>query len=578
MLISHCLSAQNVSPHRLTNWSDAGVIGGIPSYDSIVLVTAFGAKGDSITNDSAAFAQAVAHFGGKRGTILVPAGRFRINGTLVLNDSILLRGEGADKTTLYFSLNNQANDCISIRRTGGSAWVRVDPSSTKGGKVIRFSSSLSLAKGDWIEFRNRGRGLAGLSGRPDTAFGMINRVDSVSGLYVWLRDELRFTPDLNLLPEVRRITTIRAAGIECLTIQRLTHSNSAAGKNVLFEGAVNCWMRGVHSKLSLGAHVLASYSAHLTISGCYFDSARYYDGGGTRGYGVLLFRRTTLCLVENNIFRKLRHSMQLQEGSNANVFGYNYSRETYKVDFGIPFTITSDLNFHGFYPYFNLFEGNIGHYLHFDNANGPNGPWNLVHRNQVTVNGINFSSATFMSDSQTLTGNDASSQTLNGSGHYRHGNRIAGSTSPNGTDSLWVNSYYLTSKPWFWRVPVTWPGIGRPNSYNTGFNPAKKRWDDAEELTQCEYVAEWQGYDKSMDNPDNYGNIVAPRKHWFLTIGPVPPGGNMPELFSDAEFYRITLKSGASIKTHQYTLTIRENMYTWGTVEVGAGGTLQIGR
>ena len=577
-LILFELIAQTVNPNRLTNWDKAGVETLIPSYDSLVLVTSFGAKGDGTTNDSAAFANAIAHFGGRKGCVLIPAGTFRIEGTINLTDSVLLRGEGSGISKLQFYFSNQSNDCIRIRRTSTNTWSRIDSSSGKGGRVIRLSSTLSITKGDWIEIRNRRPGQAALSGRPDTAFGQINRVDSVSGLRIWLRDALRFTPDSGLLPEARRLNPIRAAGIECITIERMNANSSGAGKNILLEGAVNCWVRGVQSNKSLGAHILVSYGAHNTISGCYFNDAWFHDGGGTRGYGVLLFRRTTLCLVENNIFRRLRHSMQLQEGSNANVFAYNYSRETYKTDFGFPFTQTSDLNFHGTYPYCNLFEGNIGHYLHFDNANGPNGPWNLAFRNQVNVNGMAITNATYISDSQSLVANDANSQSIFGSGHYRHGNRINGSTHPSGTDSLWINSYYLNQKPWFWRDTSTWPAIGRPNSYGNGFNTAKKRWDDNNKLALCEYQVEWSGYTTNPDDDLNFGQPAVPREFWLVNIPEFPPGGNMPEMTKDLTFYRLTLNKGASFKTGANVLRIRENVNSSGNFQIEAGGELLIGR
>jgi len=76
-------------------------------------------------------------------------------------------------------------------------------------------------------------------------------------------------------------------------------------------------------------------------------------GGGGWGYGVVLGESTTNTLVENNIFRYLRHALVAASGSNCNVWTFNYSREQYDSEL-IP--TTRDLDLHAKFPYGHLFE------------------------------------------------------------------------------------------------------------------------------------------------------------------------------------------------------------------------------
>lgn len=115
-------------------------------------------------------------------------------------------------------------------------------------------------------------------------------------------------------------------GIENLVVNRQDSGDHNNGANIVFDKAVNCWVKSVYSYMTCRFHVLADLSSHIDIDGCFFQSACSYDLGG-RGYGVCLEWSTTNCLVENNIFKRLRHAMVAQAGANCNVFSHNYSNE-----------------------------------------------------------------------------------------------------------------------------------------------------------------------------------------------------------------------------------------------------------
>ncbi len=134
----------------------------------------------------------------------------------------------------------------------------------------------------------------------------------------------------DIVTTIRLINPIQNVGFENLRIDRLESEKAAENcfdcNNIYFEYAVNCWVKGVEMHSTPRHHVVGRYSSHLEISGSYFSNANNHGGGGY-GYGVLLENCTTYSLVENNIFRRLRHSVLLQSGANSNVVTFNYARE-----------------------------------------------------------------------------------------------------------------------------------------------------------------------------------------------------------------------------------------------------------
>ena len=84
-------------------------------------------------------------------------------------------------------------------------------------------------------------------------------------------------------------------------------------------------------------------------------------------------------LVENNIFRHLRHGLIVQNGATGNVYGYNYSLECYQGEDWL----ATDMNSHGAHTTMNLWEGNIGCKVYGDYAHGSSS-YNTVFRNHVT--------------------------------------------------------------------------------------------------------------------------------------------------------------------------------------------------
>jgi len=288
---------------------------------------------------------------------------------------------------------------------------------------------------------------------------------------------------------------IRNSGIENLRLERLLAGNNTSRNNihtVQFNNAADCWMRGVQSRMAFGSHVAIDYSTRVEITGCYFDDAHEFDGGGS-GYGLRFQFRSGECLIQDNIFRRLRHSILLQAGPNGNVVAYNYSREGNSDSHP---GYASDLCLHGNYPYGNLFEGNIVGHIWLDNSHdGANGPLNTFFRNRAEIAGYNMTDA--RAHRQNVIGNElyrggflaqlaaGNGYRFQGTGHFTYANNsTASGLQPAGTGNLTDISYYLNDNPsvppvmpsW-WNIADTLPVIGPPNTFSATKNiPARARW------------------------------------------------------------------------------------------------------
>ena len=163
--------------------------------------------------------------------------------------------------------------------------------------------------------------------------------------------------------------------------------------------------------------VWISTSAHVTVSSCYMhDPQLWFDTGSGQGYGVVVGQWATACLVEDNSFAKMRHSMMVKQGANTNVLGYNWSDDVYGENcfkgICVPFP-SVDLDAHGHWGHHNLFEGNIVYRIAAADWWGPC-PNNVYFKNMATAEGIEL--------------NYASDQTLlldNALAEYRANNNCA---------------------------------------------------------------------------------------------------------------------------------------------------------
>ena len=481
-------NAQILPDSLKVDWSKAGYKGTIPKPARIINVKNYGADGDNVHDDYAAITNAIISATGPR-VIYFPPGNYLIKTSLSLPDSVVLRGEGT-ASNLVFNLTG--GNCINVINTPTSAFINIESGYTKGSSKLVLANTSGFVVNGMAEIREtNGTWDTQPSTSATYSVGQVVKITAITGNTVTIEPSLHINYTKSLQPQIRPIIPKENVGIECLKISRADPTLNTYGYNIMFNFAHNCWVTGVESNMSKGAHIILCTSSHISISGCYFHDAYSYDGTGTRGYGVLVFAHNSDSKVENCIFRHLRHAMVAANGANGNVFAYNYSIEPYRTEF--PTDAGGDMLLHGHYAFANLFEGNIGQTIMIDNTWGASGPYNTFFRNRAEGYGIIVqSSSTVSSDRQNIIGNEVKNTSflkgqysIAGKNEFTYGNNVNGVIKPTGTQNLADKSYYLQQKPYFWNITALWAGIGTPNKLGSGTNPARERYLNKGVLTTC---------------------------------------------------------------------------------------------
>ena len=457
-----------------------GVEGGIPHKSISVNVKDFGAKGDGVTDDYAAIDKAIKSVA-DGGAVFIPEGNYLIKTKLSLSKPIVLRGEGPERTNLLIDHSSDGFEIITYKR---GQWVKIEDGFSKGSTKLIVTSPELIKPGLYIEIQqdNDPEVMYTIpdwnTGWAAGAVGQIAKIVSIEGDTVTIDEPLRTNYRAELNPVARTQGFAEYVGFEDFTVKRVDTSDT---NMFYFKNAANCWIKNVHSMLPRKAHVSVTTGYRIEVRDSFFEDATAWDGGG-HGYGVELGFHVTNCLVENNIFKHLRHSMMVHIGANGNVFGYNYSIEPYQSEGGN--WTPCDISIHGHYPYANLFEGNIVQEVTIADYWGPAGPENTFLRNRIEKEGISVEDS---SNYQNFIGNE-----LVGAGivwdtdsryphridpftFLRHGNYIGGSIEwdPNISDKSIIKSYYLDHKPEFYGS-LHWPSTGA--DVLDGTNPARERF------------------------------------------------------------------------------------------------------
>ncbi len=484
--------SQVIPDNRRVNWE--GVIDNMaitnPSNNRDV--KDFGALGDGFTDDYSAIENAINSLNGSNGCIYFPPGIYLITKPLYLPDSCVLKGKNSNETTLLFNLNGEAANCIILSKSQSSDFNDITGGLDMGNNLITVQDVSRFNIGDAVEIRQKNGDWDVVPiAWADYSVGQITRIKDIYDDNLLLESPLRIDYSADLNPEIRPIVTRHSSGIQCLKIHRMDEPTEGSGANIYMSMAENCFVRGVESDTSVGAHISVYSSLNILIDGNYFHHAFKYDGKGMRGYGVALSKHTSECLITNNIFRYLRHAMMIKTGSNGNIFSYNYSIEPHRSE-PIP-DASGDISFHGHYAFSNLWEGNIVQNIIIDHYWGPSGPFNTLFRNRAELYGIIMTTSDLIeTNSQNFVGNEVTNTeflhglySLSGTNNFEFGNNILGEIIPAGTIDLPDESYYLSDMPYFWRDSLEWPSVGIPIELGTGTIPAEIRFDNGDVFTVC---------------------------------------------------------------------------------------------
>lgn len=477
--------AQSVPNERRSDWFASGLQAPPPLYAAQRNILDFGGKGDSLTLNELAFDQTIASLNGQPGEIYFPPGVYLFKNTLHMRDSLILRGAGADETRFYFDLGSSSQH--GIRFPGQIAppeealplSAPCMPGDTqlilqhnlKPGDLLRLEWNDSLViYSDWA------RGSA----------GQILEVTAAHTGEITVNHPLRIQASLSTQPRLRLITPLKDAGVECISITRLD-GNAPFASNISMEYASRCWLAGVESAQCNFGHFTLDASTQCEIYGCYLHDAFAYGGGG-QGYGVVLQYTSGDNRIQNNIFRHLRHSMLLQSGANGNVLAYNFSTEPFWVEF--PNDGAGEIVFHGNYPSYNLFEGNICKNIRPDGSHGLNGPFNTLFRNRTSGYGIVFTSPEYQSHYNIIGNEILQGGILQGLYLVSGANNLEMGNSQNG-NLVPLNSGIASETSLYWSTPPAYLSavdyvIGPPASFNTGTIPARERFLQTGTKTDCD--------------------------------------------------------------------------------------------
>jgi hypothetical protein len=485
----------------------------------------FGGNSDSSADNTAALEAAFDSLGGQMGVVCFPEGKFLFKHSFYLPSNTILHGQGSDKTHIFFDLNKNG-DFITASGSLTNITTAILSGYKKDSNVITVNSTANFAIGDYALVRQDGSTLMDpASTWAYPYFYQIVKIIGISGNTVVLEKPLRLTFQASLAPVLVKILPAKNAGIECLSIRRLDTTTSQTN-NIIFNLAVNCWVKGIESHNANFGHIVLQSSSQCTVSGNYIHDAFAYGGGG-QGYGVVLQFGSGENLVYDNIMKHLRHGVLLQVAANGNVVGYNYSREQYWVE--LPNDASGDIVFHGNYNFTNLVEGNICQNLIIDASHAKNGPYNTFFRNRAEYYGIIMSSGSgdkmnFVGNEITNTGFLLGNFSLLGS-NFLYGNNQHGTIIPGGTTTLAETT--LIGTPFASQ-------IGVPNTINSKKNAAYTRWFTAGAIkTVCPTVNYCSTATGVRQHQQNMG----------LTIYPNPTVG----------IFQLTVSSASSLSK---TLTV----------------------
>ncbi|MEI6560767.1 MAG: glycosyl hydrolase family 28-related protein [Verrucomicrobiota bacterium] len=370
---------------RITWQGNTGIPGGVPIRTTIfanVKNAPYNALGDGSHDDTSAIQSAINACPANQ-VVYIPTGNYRVTGMFTINSPITVRGDGPGKTIInangsgraVFAFNAATNDYsygtpptpihnITGGLTAGSTSITLDNASgvTVGGYLmidqLNDSSFVSIVGNEGsCTWASRASGAR--------AMGQTVEVTSVNGTTIGISPGLYTNYTASLTPQAVVVTPVlKNAGVEDLTVRC---NNTGYTANFNMTACAYCWIKNVEDDYADGDHVDCFTSYRCEIRDSYFHDAYSHSPGQTDAC-VFLAKKTSCCLVENNILWRLHVSVMLNWGASGNVIGYNYSSQTF--DSGSPNVLMQDLSCHGAHPMFNLWEGNFALSLHPDSTWG----------------------------------------------------------------------------------------------------------------------------------------------------------------------------------------------------------------
>ncbi|MDR2980814.1 MAG: glycoside hydrolase family 55 protein [Puniceicoccales bacterium] len=347
---------------RLPDYSWTGYQCGekpLPEVRVVANIRNYGAKGDGKTDDTAAFKKALAE--AKPGAILIPAGRYVITDFLELkNSGIVLRGEGPEKTILYFPKSLSEIKPAPVKNSGGTptqaySWsqgfitfrgnygdrkasFKIASNVERATNVITLEKSErpSLKRGDWILLRQSDPGdmsfvnylYNGTPGKTDNfpkrhGIEFPVRVAGMSGTKITLER----TVPMDFRPEWGASFSLFSpsmteSGIEHLSFEFPVttyggHFREPGYNPISFSRVAHCWVRNVHFENADSGFFTSSH--FCTFTGIIWKGNRKPDKRGNCGHHGTIFGGTQNLLTQFEFQVRYIHDLTVSSGSYFNV-------------------------------------------------------------------------------------------------------------------------------------------------------------------------------------------------------------------------------------------------------------------
>ena len=339
---------------RITWQGNVGVPGGIPNRTTIFTTLNPGVTASDI---NAALAACPSNQ-----VVFLSAGVYNINELIYFDKhaGVTLRGAGPGLTIISNTVTGVGASVMS-NGSGKSGATPITGGYTKGSTSVTLSDASGLNVNDIVILSQDDK--AGLVFAKTTGQHLYQRVivTAKSGNTISFNPPLvtTFEAVLNPLCTRQNETGLRFSGIEDMT---MTAPNV---KNIIwFDSTYACWARNVEFVGCDEASIWITSSLRFEMRQCHGRDTRSTNQAG---YGIYLYKQTSSCLVEDNIFSGLFAGVMITGGTGHAIL-YNYSTDSYVPSFSHQ---VGNMNMnHGPHGMMTLWEGNFTEQFQNDGYHG----------------------------------------------------------------------------------------------------------------------------------------------------------------------------------------------------------------
>lgn len=585
LIVATQVTAQPIPTNRTTDWSYAGVPGGIPTYPVCVTLGVAGQASTYLQSTvtpavvTAALASCASSYPNGSAVVLSP-GTYAWSESLRLNVSkVVLRGSGADQTIITHAANvTQTISSIGGYDPGGGTITAVDiaiAGATKGGFSFVVASVGSLSSGQIIVISKADESFV-YTKYPGRAHAQTNKITNISGTgpyTVTLRNPLIFDFTTGTPKVTGIVNNVRVGiGLEDL---KLDHSAGLSGNaSSLWVGYCDsCWVKGIESYMSRSFHIAfndPTLNCEVRDSFIHRDQTPGNNNSGIRAAGVDGSAHSH-AKFENNIFDRNFPAIELNYGGSAGiVVAYNFVArpESYGPVIHVTWSLDDG---HAPHPMFNLYEGNIAPAFGSDGYYGSSSHGTLF-RNLIT-------GATPGDDLSVTTG--LAIQLMRFSYYYNIVGNVIGSAETNppayeyGGES-WITPPYQFGYPNIGNTSLTpydgWFPVGQSSYPDVNVRSTLLRWGNYDFYHKA---VRWEPSEiptglrvpSSQSLPDSY--VYTRRPSWWPSTVAWPPIG--PDVSATTRGGVGTLDaSGHANKTPSQLCFETRNLISGGTFNASA--------